>query len=308
MAMGVYDGSARQLGEGVAPNGPAPAAAPRVVPEDFVSQSAGAELKQFRLFAAVFGFFTLLGLLFFASGRAGGLVFTLLTVPFLLGLAYEVRKVLRKQNERKRIYQEGLIAPATVHSCRSVGHTIRHSNTRATIEHHVHEVDWTFVVGGRRFEGSAKAASEYAAPLQPGDPLWVLVDPNDFNQSMEWPIGFALTEDSATAPQDGVDPARSIGPQDAATSTPRAAAAPPPVVEEIVHNPHSPSGRGPKIIIALVHIVFASVFFRFLTPAFIEAGAVERLVLLAFLIIPTMLLVNAVKLIVQTIKAIHTET
>ena len=308
MAMGVYDGSARQFGDDLAPSGPAPAAAPRVVPEDFVSQSAGAELKQFRFAAAAFGFFTLIGLIFFASGETGGLVFALLTVPFLLGLAYEVRKLLHHQDERKRIYQHGLIAAATVHSCRSVGHTIRHSNTRATIEHHVHEVDWTFVVGGHRFEGSTKAASAYAARLHPGDPLWVLVDPNDFGQSMEWPIGFALTENSATAPQDGVDPAPSIGLQDAASTRRITPTAPPPVIEEVVRDPNGAPVRVMSLIVGLGHIGLPLVFIWGILQVVAESDSTQRLVLLAFLIIPVFFVINGVKLIAQALKGGHTES
>ena len=40
--------------------------------------------------------------------------------------------------------------------------------------------------------------------LRPGDPIWVLTDPNDFTQSMEWPAGFILAEGNETAPQDRI--------------------------------------------------------------------------------------------------------
>ena len=308
MAMGVYDGSARQFGDGTAPSGPAPAAAPRVVPEDFVSQSAGAELREAKFFGTVFAVPFLIGLGFLARGETGALFLTFFSAPFLLAGGYGVRKIFRKQNERKAIYQHGLVAAATVYSCRSVAHTMYRTNRKTTVKHHVHEVEWTFVVGGQRFEGSAKAASAYAARLQAGDPLWVLVDPNDFGQSMEWPIGFALTENSATAPQDGVDPAPSIGLQDAASTRRITPTAPPPVIEEVVRDPNGATVRAMSLIVGLGHIGLPLVFIWGILQVVAESDSTQRLVLLAVLIIPVFFVINGVKLIARALKGGHTET
>ena len=70
---------------------------------------------------------------------------------------------------------------------------------------------WAFDVGGAKFSGSTNVASERVESLRPGDPIWVLTDPNDFTQSMEWPAGFILAEGNETAPQDRLQAA----PQDA---------------------------------------------------------------------------------------------
>ena len=309
MAMGVYDGSARQFGDDLAPSGPAPAAAPRVVPEDFVSQSAGAELREAKFFGTVFAVPFLIGLGFLARGETGALFLTFFSAPFLLAGGYGVRKIFRKQNERKAIYRHGLVAAATVYSCRSVAHTMYHTNRKTTVKHHVHEVEWTFVVGGQRFEGSAKAASAYAARLQAGDPLWVLVDPNDFGQSMEWPIGFALNENSATAPQDGVDPAASIRVQDQLLSE-RDDTSPSldPVTEDVIHDYSSPIGRVLSAIVGLAHTGIPLLFLFGSIPVLMESSASQRLVLLAVLTIPVFFVINGVKLIARALKGGHTET
>ena len=47
--------------------------------------------------------------------------------------------------------------------------------------------------------------AEHCAHLRAGDPIWTLVDPNDFTQSIEWPAGFVLDECDVAAPQDRID-------------------------------------------------------------------------------------------------------
>ena len=43
--------------------------------------------------------------------------------------------------------------------------------------------------------------AEHCAHLRVGDPMWTIVDPNDFTQSIEWPAGFIWTRAAPLHPR-----------------------------------------------------------------------------------------------------------
>ena len=205
MSMGSFGGRISKLGDGLAPSGPVPPAAPRAVPEDLLMQSKGTEIKRLALGCAVISFFILIGLFAIASGSVGGGFVTVAFSLLILRLMWpDVRAIRTGNQQRMQIYRDGLITTATVTSNRTIMQDSRGTKRNPIMIDVLNEVKWAFDVGGAEFSGSTNVASERVESLRPGDPIWVLTDPNDFTQSMEWPAGFILAEGNETAPQDRI--------------------------------------------------------------------------------------------------------
>ena len=168
-------------------------------------QSSGAEIKRLALGCAVISFFILIGLFSIASGSVGGGFVIVAFSLFLLRLVWPaVRGIRTGSEQRTQIYRDGLITTATVISNRTIMKDSRGTRKKSITTDVLNEVKWAFDVGGVEFSGSTKVASERVESLRRGDPIWVLTDPNDFKQSMEWPAGFILAEGNVTAPQDRI--------------------------------------------------------------------------------------------------------
>ena len=205
MSLGSYGAPISQLGKGIAPSGPVPPAAPRAVPEDLLMQSSGAEIKRLALGCAIPSFFLLIGLFVIASGSVGGgFVWVAFSLLILRLVWSSVRAIRTGNQQRTQIYRDGLITTATVVSNRTIMRDSLGTRRNPVTTDVLNEVKWTFDVGGAEFSGSTKVASERVESLRRGDPIWVLTDPNDFKQSMEWPAGFILAEGNVTAPQDRI--------------------------------------------------------------------------------------------------------
>ena len=168
-------------------------------------QSSGTEIKQLALGCAITSFFLLIGLFSIASGSVGGGFVTVAFSLLSLRLVWPSVRAIRTGNQRRtQIYRDGLITTATVVSNRTIMKDSRGTRRSLITTDVLNEVKWTVDVGGAEFSGSTKVASERVESLRRGDPIWVLTDPNDFNQSMEWPAGFILAEGNETAPQDRI--------------------------------------------------------------------------------------------------------
>ena len=212
MSLGSFGGRISKLGDGLAPSGPVPPAAPRAVPEDLLMQSKGTEIKWLALGCAAISFFILIGLFAIASGSVGtGFVIVAFSLLILRLIWPAVRAIRTGNQQRMQIYRSGLITTATVTSNRTIMQDSRGTKRNPIMIDVLNEVTWAFDVGGAEFSGSTNVASERVESLRPGDPIWVLTEPNDFTQSMEWPAGFILAEGNETAPQDRLQAA----PQDA---------------------------------------------------------------------------------------------
>lgn len=182
------------------PKGTPPPRAPRTIPADFVQRSAGPELRRIGLFAAVAGFFFLIGLGVVLAGNGTGFIFMVFTAPMGVAVGNEARKVLSAQKVRKRIFEYGIAATGTVHTLKAVATDMRDEGyERWSSKDFLHEVTWSYRIGDSRFSGGTKVASPNVAHLAAGDPIWVLVDPNDHTMSMEWPIGFIHDENTLPA-------------------------------------------------------------------------------------------------------------
>ena len=135
----------------------------------------------------------------------GGGFVTVAFSLFLLRLTVlSVRAIRTGNQQRAQIYRDGLITTATVISNRTIMKDSGGTRENPVTTDFLNEVKWAFDVGGTEFSGSTRVASARVESLRRGDPIWVLTDPNDFNQSMEWPAGFILAEGNVTAPQDRI--------------------------------------------------------------------------------------------------------
>ena len=139
------------------------------------------------------------------SGSVGGGI-TLLVICLMLWSVFVVaaRRYRRSYQRRQCIYREGLIGTGTIEQIRPVMTDTTTRGSHTTTTHIVHEVLWSLSVGGQRFTSSTNVDSQKVAHLRVGDPIWILVDPNDFSQSIEWPAGFVIAESTETTPQDRI--------------------------------------------------------------------------------------------------------
>ena len=206
MAMKRFGDSVQQLGESIPPTGPTPPTAPRTVPHDLLVQSWGREMGRFALGIAVLTGFTLIGFaVAFSGSLGGGIVFLFACLMLWIIFGGAARRFHTSHKRREVIYRDGIVATGTVEQIRAVMTDTSTTRGNTTVTHIVHEVQWSFSVGGRRFAGSTHADSRKVAHLRLGDPIWLLVDPNDFTQSMEWPAGFVIAESTETTPQDRIE-------------------------------------------------------------------------------------------------------
>ena len=200
-----------QLGNGLTPNGPGPTPAPRQVPANMLQQSSGPMLRLGLLICALLGVFT--GLFLFAAVRGDFAAFlgVLFGGPMLVAIGNSlIRKPLRAHKIRQQLFRDGLVAAATIENITALSkeHVSYSGNAKSYSRDSrwMHEVTWTFFVGDAQFHGSAEVPSLNAERLSIGSPAWVLVDPNDFTQSMEWPAGFAsATHQAGTALHPRID-------------------------------------------------------------------------------------------------------
>jgi len=162
------------------PNAPVPSAPPRPLPPGLTGVAGSTTLT---IIGAVF---TLMSLVCFAIGLGlliAGLPagFYLLLIPsihFAVGL-WLLSRVLNTRRKRRRIYSIGVAAAATID--RTGYATMRINNRRP------YEIGWTFYLDGRPFHDKRATFSKAAADIVEGQRLWVLFDPEDPTQSVEWP-------------------------------------------------------------------------------------------------------------------------
>lgn len=163
------------------PVGPRPGPAPRDVKVRLRDQAGGLVLliigAAFTFIASIFIF---IGIGLLLAGNSTGVFFTLfplIHLAFGLGmLGYSIGT----RAKRRRLYRDGEVAMATVEG---VGY-----NRRMRVNgRNPYELVWTFDVAGHRYHERRSTFSEEAMTFTPGDRMWVLYDPDDPEDSVEWP-------------------------------------------------------------------------------------------------------------------------
>lgn len=132
------------------------------------------------LFAGIALLFIVIGLGLTVGGTDEGLYFVFFPLIHLaIGLLL-LRYVFSRRKRRQSLYRDGEVAMATVDGVgfnRSV--RVNGRNPR--------EMTWSFALDDQRFHDKRSSFDDRLATFAPGDRLWVLYDPDDPEESVEWP-------------------------------------------------------------------------------------------------------------------------
>lgn len=162
------------------PSGPIPSSAPRPLPSEIFGAVEGKSIITLGLL------FTAIPMIFFVAG-AGVLIggdldgFLLILVPlahFAIG-AFTIYNTVATRSRRTRLYAHGIATTAKIDRSLTSGVRI---NKRP-----VYVFEWTFYVNDQPFHGKRRTMKQQALDYDEGDRIWVLYDPADPTQSVEWP-------------------------------------------------------------------------------------------------------------------------
>ncbi len=163
------------------PAGLRPAPAPRDVEVRLRDQTGGTVLLMVGgIFASIASIFIVVGLGMLLAGESEGLFFALFPmIHFAVGAGLLVF-MFRSRAKRRRIYRDGEVAMATIEG---VGY-----NRKVRVNgSNPYELVWTFDLDGHRYHDKRSTFNEQAMTFVPGDRMWVLYDPADPEESVEWP-------------------------------------------------------------------------------------------------------------------------
>ena len=132
------------------------------------------------MFAGIATIFVVIGIGLLIAGNSGGRFMTLFPLIHLTIGVGLLRHVFRQVFGRRKLYENGEVAMATVDG---VGHNRKvRVNGRSP-----YELSWSFDVDGHRYSDTRSSFDERVFDFSPGDRLWVLYNPDDPEESVEWP-------------------------------------------------------------------------------------------------------------------------
>ena len=120
------------------------------------------------------------GLVALANGASEGLFFLLFPLIHLtVGIAMLVYGLGRRA-KRRHIYREGDVTMGTIEG-------VGYNRSIRVNRRNPYELVWSFEVAGHRYHDKHSTFDEQVMQLVPGDRIWVLYDPSDPEESVEWP-------------------------------------------------------------------------------------------------------------------------
>ncbi len=165
------------------PAGEPPPSPPRPLPNDLTSLSglANPYLIGGAIFTLVALGFIIGGLASFVTTREpGALLFALFPVIHLMIGLFLLKKWWRTRHVRRHLSQHGVSATATIDRVgldTSVRVNRRHPN----------KIEWTYYIADRPFHGKRSSFAHELTRFDEGDRIWIVYDPSDPQNSMEWP-------------------------------------------------------------------------------------------------------------------------
>lgn len=163
------------------PDGTRPPEAPRDVTLRLRDMPGGTVLLMVGgIFTAVAVPIVVSGLVVLASGTSGGAFITLFPLIHLtIGVAL-VRYVFLRRRKAQDIYRHGTVSMATVDG-------VGYNRSLRVNGRNPYELVWSLEVQGHRYSDKKSSFDERVMTFAPGDRMWVIYDPNDPEESVEWP-------------------------------------------------------------------------------------------------------------------------
>ena len=163
------------------PVGERPGPAPRDIDVSLRDQPGGLVLLIVGgVFTVIASIIILAGIATLVAGEASGLLMVLIPLVHLaVGLGL-LLWAFRTRAKRQDLYRHGEVAMATIDG-------VGYNRSVRVNGRHPYELVWTFDVAGHRYHDKRSTFADEAMTFAPGDRLWVLYDPNDPEQSVEWP-------------------------------------------------------------------------------------------------------------------------
>ncbi len=164
------------------PAGAPPPTAPRQVPRGAAGAGGPPVLMLVgAMFTGLALLFMVIGLSVYVSTREfGALLFGLFPIVHLVIGVVLLAHSLRQRSRRKRLFANGMAATATIDR---VG-----LNTNMRINgRHPYEIGWTFYLHDIAYHGKRSSMNDRLGDFAEGDRIWVLHDPADPTESVEWP-------------------------------------------------------------------------------------------------------------------------
>lgn len=167
------------LPEQLEPAGPIPASAPRQLPSGVFGAAEGPGMMMFgAMFTIIPVIFIIVGVGIVASGDLGGLFFALFPLIHLSIGVLTIYNVVSTRRRRVKLYANGVAATAKIDRSRKT--KTRINNRR------LNEFEWTFYVHDQPFHGKRRSLNPKALDFVEGQRIWVLYDPADPTDSVEW--------------------------------------------------------------------------------------------------------------------------
>lgn len=106
----------------------------------------------------------------------------LFVVPFYLFFVIGIgllRYAWRTRRKRKHLFKNGVAATATID--RSGYGILRVNGSK------VRQIEWTYIINDTPYHGQRSSLNRKLANIEEGDRMWILYDPEDPSESVEWP-------------------------------------------------------------------------------------------------------------------------
>ena len=163
------------------PDGMRPGPAPRDISVSIGDMAAGwALVFGGGIFAAAAAVFIAVGIGMLVSGNGGGIFFALFPLIHLVVGLVLLLIPLRNRARRQRIYRHGEVTMARIDA-------VGYDRSLTVNGENPYEVVWTFDIDGHRYHDKRSTFSTDAQRFRPGDPIWIIYDPFDPEESVEWP-------------------------------------------------------------------------------------------------------------------------
>jgi len=145
------------------------------------------------LFSAVALLFMSIGIGIMISGDLGGLWFALFPVIHLAAGVWMISSVLKQRAKRIRLYRDGQAIVARVQGAGP-------DRTSSVDRENPFELVWRFELDGNDYHDKMSSLRSALSTHQVGDPVWVVYNPEDPEESAIWPPLSSYAAD--TPPQD----------------------------------------------------------------------------------------------------------
>ena len=163
------------------PAGLPPTSAPRPVPNGAQPGLANVKAIGGAIFVGISSIFIAIGISnFVATPGIGSLVFSLFPlIHFSIGIGLLI-SVWSTWQKRRHIYANGIAATATIDRI-GIDTTVK-VNGRSP-----NEIEWTYYINDVPYHGRHSSMKLSRNRFREGDRIWILYDPNEPSESVEWP-------------------------------------------------------------------------------------------------------------------------